>query len=588
MVALSGLCLALVVFTVVAPVWHVKAEHATPTVHRTTGDATPGVPPSRRGALRARSSTDFRLDLREAMNEALGEGHDVAHERLVAIHQKLSVMWRALVRSEEDRIDRRSLRYVVHRYFLHNYGISFVGLEPLQANGSHTEAALLTQYAPAYVKNVLEGRGASIGFSVEDAAAMIMTLERLVQQSVRENLDISFEINTQAPHVEMTREKLVTIMESYALRWMLGQDAESIEMLEENKTLRNETFEDWDHIAHFVRGSVSALEYERRFASSGRGGWSPLRPRFTYADAQTIAGAVALSFGRFWETECARVKGSLVQMDRASTGRAPLSSFHAAALNGEWRFSESKEYLQQLGALDESSSWKGPQVIITNYLQSPSNCIITTPHYRVCCANECEDILGEIEAAIGSPHAAPEEVFAALANMTVSFEQETISLGSVLRDQLVEVARGNGGKVPIHGRLFSQWLHYVFPQDCPFPHKSGTTTSLTPLEFGEEFLATENEMAETAAAPEAEKTSPLAPEQDDWMAQWSYEEELVANISPPWDQGLGIPTVLLFLLAAGAASVLLRNGGLAGLLRAVGKGKAELLPTRAPVKAHYV
>ena len=33
----------------------------------------------------------------------------------------------------------------------------------------------------------------------------------------------------------------------------------------------------------------------------------------------------------------------------------------------------------------------------------------------------------------------------------------------------------HGGKVPIHGRLFAQWLHYVFPRDCAFPYKSGQT-----------------------------------------------------------------------------------------------------------------
>ena len=31
------------------------------------------------------------------------------------------------------------------------------------------------------------------------------------------------------------------------------------------------------------------------------------------------------------------------------------------------------------------------------------------------------------------------------------------------------IADKHHGEVPLHGRLFSQWLHYVFPQECPYP-----------------------------------------------------------------------------------------------------------------------
>merc|ERR1711869_78932 len=39
--------------------------------------------------------------------------------------------------------------------------------------------------------------------------------------------------------------------------------------------------------------------------------------------------------------------------------------------------------------------------------------------------------------------------------------------------QLEQVAKTNGGTVPLHGRLFAQWLHYVFPRVCPFPYQTG-------------------------------------------------------------------------------------------------------------------
>ena len=46
------------------------------------------------------------------------------------------------------------------------------------------------------------------------------------------------------------------------------------------------------------------------------------------------------------------------------------------------------------------------------------------------------------------------------------------------------------GLVPIHGRLFAQWLHYVFPRECPFPHKTGSVLQVKPADFGADFVAT--------------------------------------------------------------------------------------------------
>ena len=45
-------------------------------------------------------------------------------------------------------------------------------------------------------------------------------------------------------------------------------------------------------------------------------------------------------------------------------------------------------------------------------------------------------------------------------------------LETKLVSHLEAVAEQNGGQVPLHGRLFAQWLHYVFPYECPYPQRS--------------------------------------------------------------------------------------------------------------------
>merc|ERR1719456_1985296 len=98
-------------------------------------------------------------------------------------------------------------------------------------------------------------------------------------------------------------------------------------------------------------------------------------------------------------------------MDRSSTGRVALGSFyHAADLDDKWGFRETPEYLRDLGALDESSKALGPQVIISNYAYGMSNCLSSTPYYSVCCLNECEGLLQQIETEVAKPSATPEEI----------------------------------------------------------------------------------------------------------------------------------------------------------------------------------
>lgn len=501
---------------------------------------------------------DLRDDLRTAINVALGAGNSLDHKRLQTIRTKLWPMWQSLAKNEYDRVDRRSLRYAVHRYLLHWHSISVIGLEPLHANGSHDEAEVLTKYMPAYVRTVLEGQAARQGFSIDDAVAMIVALERLVQDSPFETLEAIFQNRGYDIHSGLNREQMMEVLEDFMIRWMLGDDIETILEFEAHPEIRDSTFEDWPHIAHFAKGRMLSFEHSGDFAhQAADNSWNPFVPTFSFGDAQAISGGIAMSFGRFWETECVRVKASLVSMDHGTTGRVKLSDFHGAALAGEWRFSESKDYLRELGALDESSRWHGPQVIITNYLQSPSNCIVYSPHYRVCCANECEDVLGDIEASVASPLASPEDILRIVSNITASLEDDAPPLCGTLTTQLHDIARASGGKIPIHGRLFTQWLHYAYPHQCSFPHKSGTTTTLAPLEYGLEYMASSEELEHHAGELELEVEAVAAQsannsgnQEDDWMSQWSHEEELLTEnlkLTPPWESTLTVGMIGFFL-----------------------------------------
>merc|ERR1719156_31279 len=105
---------------------------------------------------------------------------------------------------------------------------------------------------------------------------------------------------------------------------------------------------------------------------------------------------------------------------------------------------------------------------------------------------------------------------------TTSIEAEKIS--DTLRSRLEQVAAVNQGKVPLHGRLFAQWMHYVFPRDCPFPHVAGTVNPQTPVKY-EEVLGQDTT---TASDEEVEQflmseTAQLSPSPDAGAAMWNLK-----------------------------------------------------------------
>eukprot|EP00435_Cladocopium_sp_Y103_P034681 s3413_g9.t1 len=318
---------------------------------------------------------------------------------------------------------------------------------------------------------------------------------------------------------------LQQLLEAYIAVWMAGDDI--ISTLGNNKELA-QVFPHWDQLLKFVAGQISALDYERSHqASQGARvtGQQLFQKRYSFQDAHAVVGGITNSFASFWESECRAMKQKLVSRVQSSLNdfRETSSNLERASVLGQG----------ELGALDETSARLGKQVIIPNYIQGASNCIVTASHYSICCINECEPIMAEIEEAVKSPMATVEHLRSLVGNMTAlnTLEDEVdVVLDDFMVSQLQSIAKEHGGQVPIHGRLFAQWLHYVFPRDCLFPHKSGSAQSLSPNQYGDGYLASDDEMEAHAKDTRAE--IPLATmkrEELQWMSQWSEDEELFAS-----------------------------------------------------------
>merc|ERR1719408_143506 len=120
------------------------------------------------------------------MGSMLGCGGQASPEQMGAIRMMLHPMWQTLPKASKGRIDRRSLRYLVHRYFMQTSSLMIRGFEPTRpVNDSYWGVAdILSQAVPAYVESVLESKGAKqLGFGLDDSISMVVMLEQLIFDS---------------------------------------------------------------------------------------------------------------------------------------------------------------------------------------------------------------------------------------------------------------------------------------------------------------------------------------------------------------------------------------------------------------------
>lgn len=281
-----------------------------------------------------------------------------------------------------------------------------------------------------------------------------------------------------------------------------------------------EVFLAWSETQEFVRGVQKNVTQGRSDLDFGA--------------LAKVVEAVGEDYGSFQDFECRQMKDKLVSMEYRGTGRVKLSDFYKPALggaDGAWQFQESVSYLRQLGALDETDPLQ-PSVMIANYVNSQTNCIAASGYYSVCCKDECENLLGHLEQKIGASEAKPTAIASLLSSLASSTVLAPHEISENLMQRLNDIAATHGGMVPLHGRLFAQFMHHVYPRECAYPHMSGTISGVTPDQWmdesGAEPTASEHEMRQYALR--AANATADSPDQGDLAVEelmpWSSEEEL--------------------------------------------------------------
>jgi hypothetical protein len=525
------------------------------------------------------STTDLRAAVLEEVMGALGNSNRVTQQRLKAIEELLQPTFLAMPKNSFGNMDHGSARYVLHRLFVQRHAMYIKGLEPgadtWNSNGSATE--VLEDRVPAFVQSLFEERLKGQGLGLHELAVLAATLEHLIHDEAVERLKVAYQAHGFSLEERLGEVFLQDVLETYMMLFIKGRNVTdmSTEQVARDRASIERGYPGWKDtkkFTHQVRSSiVSTNAAEPDFVGS----------ELTFAGASKVVEEIGERYGRWQDAECRDLKTALVKLEDSGRGRVLLKDFYGQALSGgAWQFTESVDYLRELGALDESLPQQ-PSVIIPNYVNSLSNCLASSSMYSVCCINECEGLMGQLEREVAASQASVERISAVISSLPSSTVAAPRGLSSELLGRLEEIASHHGGTVPLHGRLFAQWLHHAYPRECPYPHTAGSTNPLTADEWMQEkgvksTTASKEEMHSIvqpaleikpvektedvkAKLPEVEKegsTEKITPSTTTSASlPWVLEEQLLAKPAAkvqPTSSSLSLRSVVFILAAISA------------------------------------
>mmetsp|Transcript_92022 Transcript_92022/g.163822 ORF Transcript_92022/g.163822 Transcript_92022/m.163822 type:complete len:559 (+) Transcript_92022:125-1801(+) len=525
----------------------------------------------RAAAMGSMSVAQLRATVLEEVNSALGSGNRVTEQRLKSIEDVLKPTFAAMPKNEHGNLEDASARYVLHRLFVQRHAMYIKGLEsggqPFAHDMQMTE--VLEDHIPAFVLALFEDRLKEKGLGLADMAVLAATLEHLIHDEALGRLEVVYEAHNRSKQELLGEFDLQELIDTYMAIFVSGQSNVTSETLAAERESIASSYPGWRETQKFTRQVQSSVMASKAadpdFASDS----------LSFSAATQIVEEVGERYGRWQDGECKDLKRMLVDLEHEGSGRVLIKDFYGSALKGNWQFSESVDYLKELGSLDDSDP-ANPAVLISNYVNSPSNCVASSSIYSVCCINECEALMGHLEHQILAPEASPEQLTEIVSRMPSATVVAPRTLSTELQQRLLEVAEHNGGKVPLHGRLFAQWLHHAYPRECPYPHVNGTVNPMKASEWKQVNGQTSNfnsaQMREYLERQKLEAPAPALMRRERWVR----EEQLVAKHSESVKNARSwLRTVALLVAMASAGMALLKAAQ-----ESAAKGRQSmLLPT---------
>jgi hypothetical protein len=294
------------------------------------------------------------------------------------------------------------------------------------------------------VEELFERRLGAKGFDLHDTAVLAATLEHLIHDEAEGRLAKAYDSVRVDQTAKLNTTEAQIVVDAYMKFYLLSD--ELAQKLPDDQM--SEVFPGWGETKAFTHDVMKELT--RTVDASA----------VDFKTLTQVVEEVGERFGRFQDGECRQMKSKLIALGDQNIGRVPLPDFYRSSLNGTtFEFQESPAYLRELGVLDEDEN-----VIVPNYVGSHTNCIASSSLYSVCCIDECEQLMGQLERQISAPEATTSEIMGVVSGLSSSSVEAPRNLPTKLVNRLDDAAAMHGGTVQIHGRLFAQWRHHAICQ----------------------------------------------------------------------------------------------------------------------------
>jgi len=349
-------------------------------------------------------------------------------------------------------------RYLLHQHFLRKRSWYVRGLNPA-GDGRKPPGAKeeLRSRVAGHLLEVLESRAGKEGLNLKMLAIFVATLEHLIEGDQNERLKQAWLVHSLQPEgvadPDTSRSVLEVFMAHHVYTSMKADSGYVLtlqEGLEEVRTISS-IYGGWRNIDSFIQSEVAKRKAMR-----------PLG-HLTFEDVAKAADGVMLKFEEVSGAMCRDMEKDFASIEGGMNGRVRLADLRK--VEHAELFRESEDYLRKVGALDESAP-DGPHLLMPNYMLGPSNCDGTTSFYDLCCPNECEDHKTRLERALLGSKDYHETV------KSVVQQRLGTPISEDLLKRLNSLVQANKGQVLIHGRGFADWLHAVFPRECPKPREA--------------------------------------------------------------------------------------------------------------------
>jgi len=380
---------------------------------------------------------------------------------------------------------------------------------------------IMNGQVPTYIENVIEKR-LGHGLGLEELAVFAATMSDLIYREVLHDLEHVYEVLGVATTSLASEENFSSVVKMTLVARVDGveEGGNTVADYQNSEEHLIENFWAWDDVRMWAEDFHKTYD---RFHQSR----NPFLKGYDFDYVVRYMQELTLKYGHLQAMDCRAHKNQLMDLEMKGTGRVPLTKFYSGMGDEDWPFVEKESYLRSLGALDETDP-KRPSVVIPNYLNGLSNCLTPSAFYSVCCVNECEGLMSHVEKAIAAPEGEPARILDFVSKLASDTVEAPRNLSAVQTARLHEIAQHHAGLVPLHGRLFAQWMHHAFPRECEFPHVSGTTSPEIPDDWnhrtGSDIYANDHEIRKYLINSDSE-----APALHADALPWNAVEELVGS-----------------------------------------------------------